>query len=137
MQMSAAVGLAALSTIATNYTKSLVAQGHELIGCSADGYRPPLLIAAASVLIGLILRASPPGQTYHPKMRQKRTRQKHARTEMYEYFVLESACDRGDDLFPHTLERTITSSVAQHLWDRAINSISRTSPAWTWNMKAT
>ena len=55
MQMSAAVGLAALSTIATNYTKSLVAQGYEVISALADGYRLALLIAAASVLVGLAL----------------------------------------------------------------------------------
>jgi EmrB/QacA subfamily drug resistance transporter len=55
MQMSAAVGLAALSTIATNYTRTLVAQGHAVIGALSDGYRLALLIAAASVLVGLAL----------------------------------------------------------------------------------
>ena len=55
MQMSAAVGLAVLSTIATNHTKSLIAQGHEVIGALTDGYRLALFLAAACVLIGLAL----------------------------------------------------------------------------------
>jgi EmrB/QacA subfamily drug resistance transporter len=54
-QMAAAVGLAALSTFATNQTRSLVAAGHDLIGALTDGYRLALLIAAGSVLVGLIL----------------------------------------------------------------------------------
>ena len=52
-QMAAAVGLAVLSTVATNRTKTLVAGGHELIGALTDGYRLALLIAAACVLVGL------------------------------------------------------------------------------------
>ena len=55
MQMSAAVGLAALSTIATSYTKSLVAAGPRALGALTDGYQLALLIAAASVLAGLAL----------------------------------------------------------------------------------
>jgi MFS family permease len=54
-QMSAAIGLAVLSTIATNYTKSLAAQGHDVIGALTSGYRLALLIAAACVLVGLAL----------------------------------------------------------------------------------
>jgi EmrB/QacA subfamily drug resistance transporter len=54
-QMAAAVGLAVLSTIATNHTKSLVSQGHGLLGALADGYRLALLIATACVLVGLAL----------------------------------------------------------------------------------
>ena len=54
-QMAAAIGLAVLSTIATNHTKSLVAQGHELVGALTSGYRLALLIAAACVLVGLAL----------------------------------------------------------------------------------
>jgi MFS family permease len=53
MQITGAVGLAALSTIATNHTKVLVAQGHGLIGALTDGYRLALFIAAACVLAGL------------------------------------------------------------------------------------
>ncbi len=55
MQISAALGLAVLSTIATNETKSLVVAGHDLASALADGYRLALLIAAACVLVGLVL----------------------------------------------------------------------------------
>ncbi len=55
MQMSAALGLAVLSTIATNHTKALIAQGHEVIGALTDGYQLAIFIAAACVLVGLIL----------------------------------------------------------------------------------
>jgi len=54
-QMAAAVGLAVLSTIATDHTKSLIAQGHGVIGALTDGYRLALLIAAGCVLVGLAL----------------------------------------------------------------------------------
>ncbi len=54
-QMAAAVGLAVLSTIAANHTKSLIAQGHDVIGALTDGYQLALLIAAACVLAGLAL----------------------------------------------------------------------------------
>jgi EmrB/QacA subfamily drug resistance transporter len=54
-QMAAAVGLAVLSTIATNHTKSLLAQGHELLGSLTAGYQLSLLIAAGCVLVGLVL----------------------------------------------------------------------------------
>ena len=54
-QLAGAVGLAALSTIATNQTKSLVAAGHDLIGALADGYHLAILIAAGCVLLGLLL----------------------------------------------------------------------------------
>jgi EmrB/QacA subfamily drug resistance transporter len=51
-QMSAALGLAILSTLATNQTRSLVAEGHRLASALADGYRLALLIAAACVMVG-------------------------------------------------------------------------------------
>ena len=54
-QMAAAVGLAVLSTIATNRTKSLVAEGHQVLGALTEGYQLALLIAAACVLAGLVL----------------------------------------------------------------------------------
>ena len=54
-QLAAAIGLAALSTIAANRTKSLVASGHDLLNALADSYRLALTIAAACVLVGLIL----------------------------------------------------------------------------------
>ncbi len=54
-QLAGAIGLAALSTIASNETKSLVAAGHDLIGALADGYHLAILIAAGCVLAGLAL----------------------------------------------------------------------------------
>jgi hypothetical protein len=54
-QMAAAVGLAVLSTIATNRTKSLVAEGHHALAALTGGYQLALLIAAACVLVGLVL----------------------------------------------------------------------------------
>ncbi len=54
-QMAAAVGLAVLSTIATNRTKTLVAEGHQALAALTEGYQLALLIAAACVLAGLAL----------------------------------------------------------------------------------
>ena len=54
-QMAAAVGLAVLSTIATNRTKTLVAEGHRALAALTEGYQLALLIAAACVLAGLAL----------------------------------------------------------------------------------
>ncbi len=54
-QLAGAVGLAALSTIASNQTKSLVAAGHDLVGALADGYHLAILIAAGCVMLGLVL----------------------------------------------------------------------------------
>ena len=54
-QLAAAVGLAALSTIAANQTKSLVASGHTVVIALADSYRLALIIAGACVFLGLLL----------------------------------------------------------------------------------
>ena len=54
-QLAAAVGLAALSTIAANQTKSLVASGHTVAIALADSYRLALIIAGACVFLGLLL----------------------------------------------------------------------------------
>jgi EmrB/QacA subfamily drug resistance transporter len=54
-QLAAAIGLAALSTIVANQTRSLVASGHELVNALADSYRLALIVAAGCVLIGLFL----------------------------------------------------------------------------------
>jgi EmrB/QacA subfamily drug resistance transporter len=54
-QMAAALGLAILSTIATNQTKTLLAHGQPLAVALTDGYRLALLIAAACVLVGLLV----------------------------------------------------------------------------------
>jgi MFS family permease len=52
-QISAAVGLALLGTIATHHTKTLVAQGDALPGALLSGYHLAFYIAAASVAVGL------------------------------------------------------------------------------------
>ena len=71
-QLAGAVGLAALSTIAANQSKSLVAAGHDVVGALAHGYQVALLIAACCVVFGLLLspillrtRESPEEQRAH------------------------------------------------------------------------
>ena len=54
-QMAGAIGLAVLSTIASNRTKSLVASGHAVIHSLTLGYQLALYIAAAAVLVGLVV----------------------------------------------------------------------------------
>ena len=54
-QLAGAVGLAALSTIAANSSKSLLAAGHSTISALTHGYQLALLIAACSVALGLIV----------------------------------------------------------------------------------
>jgi EmrB/QacA subfamily drug resistance transporter len=56
-QMAGAIGLAFLSTIAANQTKSLIASGHSVIHSLTVGYQVALYIAAGCVLLGLV--ASP------------------------------------------------------------------------------
>ena len=55
MQMSAAIGLALLSTLATNRTSTLVAEGRSSISALTGGYQLAFLIAAVCVLVGAIL----------------------------------------------------------------------------------
>jgi EmrB/QacA subfamily drug resistance transporter len=54
-QMAGAIGLAVLSTIAANRTKSLIASGHAVVHSLTVGYELALYIAAACVLLGLIV----------------------------------------------------------------------------------
>jgi MFS family permease len=54
-QMAGAIGLAVLSTVAANRTRSLVASGHELVHSLTVGYQLALWVAAGSVLLGLVL----------------------------------------------------------------------------------
>ena len=54
-QLAGAVGLAALSTIAANRSKSLLAAGHDVTSALTSGYQLALLIAAAFVLLALVL----------------------------------------------------------------------------------
>jgi MFS family permease len=54
-QMAGAIGLAVLSTIAANRTKSLIAGGHTAIHSLTLGYQLALYIAAGCVLAGLLV----------------------------------------------------------------------------------
>ena len=53
--MAGAIGLAFLSTIAANRTKSLVAAGHSVLHSLTLGYQLALYIAAGCVLLGLMV----------------------------------------------------------------------------------
>jgi MFS family permease len=54
-QMSAAVGLAVLSTLATNKANSLTAAGHSLLSSLNSGYALAFVVGAGCVLTGLII----------------------------------------------------------------------------------
>jgi MFS family permease len=54
-QLSGALGLAVLSTLATNHTKGLVAAHNELTTSLISGYRLAFLIAAATTAAGILL----------------------------------------------------------------------------------
>jgi EmrB/QacA subfamily drug resistance transporter len=54
-QVSAALGLAVLSTIASNHTKALTARGHALDGALTSGYHLAFLIAAVCVAVGVVV----------------------------------------------------------------------------------
>jgi EmrB/QacA subfamily drug resistance transporter len=53
-QMAAAVGLAVLSTVATNRSRSLLASGHSVVHSLTVGYQLALYVAAGCVLLGLV-----------------------------------------------------------------------------------
>ena len=55
MQVTAAMGLAALSTIATDHAKALAAQGQPLVSALAGGYQLGFLLAAACIAVGLLV----------------------------------------------------------------------------------
>jgi MFS family permease len=54
-QVSGALGLAVLSTIAANHTKGLVASGHDLTASLISGYHVAFLIGAAAITAGIAL----------------------------------------------------------------------------------
>ena len=58
MQVGGAVGLAALGTISSGQTSTLVAQGFPIADALTGGYQLAFLLAAASVAIGLVLVVS-------------------------------------------------------------------------------
>jgi len=53
-QLSGAVGLAVLGTIATNRTHSLLESGHAATGSLLSGYHLAFTIGAASILAGVL-----------------------------------------------------------------------------------
>ena len=55
IQLSAAIGLAALGTIATDRTNSLAAQGQSAIDALSGGYHLAFLIAAGAAAVGIAL----------------------------------------------------------------------------------
>ncbi len=87
-QMAAAVGLAVLSTVATNRTKSLVAEGHDVIAALTDGYQLALLIAAACVLAGLALSPFLLRTNESPEEEAARIAENMENPEAYEHLVL-------------------------------------------------
>jgi MFS family permease len=54
-QISGALGLAVLSTLAANHTKGLLADDHGLTSSLIDGYRLAFLIGAATIAAGIAL----------------------------------------------------------------------------------
>jgi EmrB/QacA subfamily drug resistance transporter len=63
MQVSAAIGLAALGTIATGHSQALVAEGHDLTSALADGYQLAFAIATVAMAMGLLVAAAILGTT--------------------------------------------------------------------------
>jgi EmrB/QacA subfamily drug resistance transporter len=55
MQVSAALGLAVLGTVATNHTKALTAQGEPLVNALTGGYHLAFTVAAIVVATGVIV----------------------------------------------------------------------------------
>jgi MFS family permease len=69
MQISAAIGLAALGTISTDRTRALLTQGDPLLVSLTGGYQLAFAIAAAAVGAGLLLAFAvlrPQGGTEYP-----------------------------------------------------------------------
>jgi hypothetical protein len=54
-QLSGALGLAVLSTIAANHTKALVADDHGLTSSLISGYQVGFLAGAATIAVGIAL----------------------------------------------------------------------------------
>jgi EmrB/QacA subfamily drug resistance transporter len=87
-QMAAAVGLAVLSTIATNRTKALVAEGHHALAALTGGYQLALVIAAACVLVGLVLAPVLLRTNESPEEQAVRVAENMQNPETYEHLVL-------------------------------------------------
>jgi len=55
MLNTAAIGLAAIGTVATSQTRILTAQGHTTVGALAGGYELGFMVAASCVAVGLVI----------------------------------------------------------------------------------
>ncbi len=87
-QLAGAMGLAALSTIAANQTKSLVSSGHDLVTAMAESYRLALLIAAACVVLGLLLSPLLLRTTLSPEEQAAHMAENMENPEAMEHLVL-------------------------------------------------
>jgi EmrB/QacA subfamily drug resistance transporter len=87
-QMAGAIGLAVLSTIAANRTKSLVASGHAVIHSLTLGYQLALYIAAASVLLGLLVSPFLLKTVESPEEQKRHIQENMKNPETKEHLVL-------------------------------------------------
>ena len=87
-QMAAAVGLAVLSTVATNRSRSLVAEGHQVTAALSQGYQLALLIAAGCVLAGLVLSPFLLRTNESPEEKAAHMAENMENPEAYEHLVL-------------------------------------------------
>ncbi len=87
-QMAGAIGLAVLSTVAANRTRSLVASGHGLLHSLTLGYQLALYLAAASVLLGLVLAPIVLRTTESPEEAAAHIAENMQNPETFEHLVL-------------------------------------------------
>jgi EmrB/QacA subfamily drug resistance transporter len=75
MQMSAALGLAVLGTVATNHTKSLESAGQSAANALTGGYQLAFLIGGITTAVGavvaiILLKGTPPGDESEEHLRE-------------------------------------------------------------------
>ncbi len=87
-QLAGAVGLAVLSTIATNRSRSLVAAGHSLVSALADGYRVALIIAAGCVLLAIVVAPFVLRTDESPEEQKAHIAENMSNPETYEHLVM-------------------------------------------------
>jgi hypothetical protein len=87
-QLAGAIGLAALSTIAANRSKSLLASGHDLISSLTHGYQVALLIAAGCVTLALLLSPVLLRTKESPEEQARHIAENMANPEIQEHLVL-------------------------------------------------
>ncbi len=87
-QLAGAVGLAALSTIAENHSKTLLAAGQDLISALTRGYQLALLIAAGCVTLALVLSPVLLRTNESPEERARHIAENMANPEIQEHLVL-------------------------------------------------